>query len=440
MPGNKPIFPIGVRCVQDALNKDAHETRLLDFVESPSAINDLSWVNQGWDIIGFAIRNIDPIDLSCGGHISEYEAFIRRVKQALSSEKKPVLVIGGPGYSLFAKSILERFDLDVGILGPGESAMQNIANDPEKFVRLKSVLVGQRYKSFGAQALKHPVKLMQAYASQEDAMIGVETMRRTCYQKCSYCPYAFIDGDNSGDFKPVAVIQDEIRHIYESGFRRIFFTDSIFNSQSAAKPIVRMLGESNFEELSWSAYFSPKPFSKEFAKSLAISGIETVVISPDSLDVDMMKRLGKNFSLDDVERFIERCRNEGLNPKVNIVFGGPGETRNTVANTARYANEKLKDGELSMHVGYRILPNTALAEQTNLTEEQMLEPSFYPIDDEIISWVVAELDSRFLTPSVMMNLMAGRAAVRRMTKITSITNNSNLNDNFGYSAISNLAL
>lgn len=64
MPGNEPIFPIGLRCVQDALHLAGHETRLIDFVEDPGALADLGWAAESWDVIGFTIRNIDPIDLA----------------------------------------------------------------------------------------------------------------------------------------------------------------------------------------------------------------------------------------------------------------------------------------------------------------------------------------------------------------------------------------
>ena len=63
MPGNDPIFPIGLRTVQDALERHGHETALIDFLADPHMYEDLAWVSEGWDAIGFAIRNIDPIIL-----------------------------------------------------------------------------------------------------------------------------------------------------------------------------------------------------------------------------------------------------------------------------------------------------------------------------------------------------------------------------------------
>src|SRR3954468_885079 len=76
MPGSEPIFPIGLRCIQDALERQGHATRLIDFVESPEDCRDLSWLEHDWDVIGFTIRNIDPIDITCETHVDHYVAFL----------------------------------------------------------------------------------------------------------------------------------------------------------------------------------------------------------------------------------------------------------------------------------------------------------------------------------------------------------------------------
>lgn len=149
---------------------------------------------------------------------------------------------------------------------------------------------------------------METYTQFDEAMIGVETRRKTCYQGCVYCPYAYITGENSGDLKPLELLAAELRAIHASGIRRVFFTDGIFNSELRyAKDVVRLLIELNLPGLTWSAYFTPKPFDDEFAELLALSNVEFVVISPDSLDDRVMKLLGKTFGTRHVDRCLERC-------------------------------------------------------------------------------------------------------------------------------------
>ena len=417
MPGNHPIFPIGVRCVQAALDREHHETRLIDFVEDPAARDDVSWAAQGWDVIGFTVRNIDPIDLACDGHVDHYERFVSRVRAA-AGDPAPLLVGGGPGYSLFGDALLTRLGLDVGVIGAGEQSMLDIVADPEAHRGSGVNLRGARYDRFVTDLLTHPASLMAAYVAQDGAMIGVETRRKTCYQECVYCPYAYITGDNDGDLKPVELLAAELREIHAAGIRRVFFTDGIFNAELRyAKQVVRMLAELALPGLTWSAYFTPKPFDDEFAAMLPASNVESVVVSPDSLDPGMMRTLGKSFDLRHMDRFLERARRHDLAIRVNVVFGGPGENRETVAATARYANENLNAGELLVHAGYRVLPATALARQLRLPDRELLDPTFYPIEQEVFSWVVSDLDSRFVSARVLLNLMAGRTSARQMTQL-----------------------
>ncbi|WP_329615780.1 radical SAM protein [Streptomyces brevispora] len=417
MPGNEPIFPIGLRCVQDALVRADHEARLIDFVENPAAVEDLSWVTEPWDMIGFTIRNIDPIDMSCDGHVEHYQAFLDRVRRALG-DRKPLLVGGGPGYSLFADQLMERLGFDVGVVGPGEQSMLDIVADPDRYRGAHQNITGRRYDAFMTEPLRHPRSLMETYTQFSEAMIGVETRRKTCYQGCVYCPYAYISGDNAGDLRPLELIAEELRAIHASGIRRVFFTDGIFNSELRyAKDVVRMISELDLPGLTWSAYFTPKPFDDEFAELLAISKVEFVVISPDSLDDRVMKLLGKTFGTRHVDRCLERCRRHGIPARVNVVFGGPGEDRESVRNSAEYINSRLEDGELVMHVGYRVLPETGMARQLGMADPELVDPTFYPFHPDLFSWIIKDLDSRFMPARVLINFMAARNASKRMTKV-----------------------
>lgn len=421
MPGNDPIYPLGVRCIQQALQMAGHSVTVVDFVETPTAYRDLRWLAGRWDVIGFAIRNIDPIDLSCEGHVDAYAAYVENVKAVVgetTAGADPVFVGGGPGFSLFAPTLTERLGLNVGVRGPGEGPMLDIAANPDRYRGKRQVIEGRRFEGFVSTPLRHEDGLMRAYAVNQGAMIGVETRRKTCFQRCIYCPYAYITGENTGDIKPLELLHAEITGIYRAGFRRIFFTDGIFNSGiTFATEVVRMLARKEWPGLTWGAYFAARPFDDKFAELLKPSGVEVVVVSPDSLDNELMQRLGKNFDLPEMDRFVQTCRRHDLPFIVNVVFGGPGENRATAQNSARYINEKLKPQELSLHVGYRILPHTALSAETGLLEDQLLYPTFYPFEPDLFQWLLQDLGSEFMTSSRLMNLIAGRASMRRMAQI-----------------------
>lgn len=416
MPGNDPIFPIGLRCVQDALERAGHETQLFDFVENSKDFEDLTWATESWDVIGFSIRNIDPIDLAHDGFVDHYERFVDRVRQTVTSD--PLLVGGGPGYSLFGQALLTRLKLDVGVVGPGEKCMLDIVANPDKHRAMGRNLIGERFVGFTTNELAHPKPLLTAYAKAPKAMIGIETRRKTCYQDCVYCPYAYISGDNSGDYKPLELIAAELKAIYAAGIRRVFFTDAIFNGELRfAKQVVQLITELNLPGLTWSAYFTPKPFDDEFAQMLPASNVEQIVVSPDSLDSRMMGVLGKRFDTRHVTRFLERCRRHDLTLRVIIVLGGPTEDRESVRASAEYANTYLKDDELILHVGYRVLPSTGLARQLAIPDEELLNPVYYPVDQKLFSWILEDFDGRFFSTGHLLTMMAWRHSVKKMARV-----------------------
>ena len=409
---SNPVFPVGLRCVADALDRAGHETRLVDFVEDPKAYEDLGWAAEPWDIVGFSIRNIDPIDLAARSFVDDYENFVARVRQAIPQPLPlPLLVGGGSGFSLFAAVLVERLGLDVGVIGAGEQAMLDLAADPEPYRGRRCTVEGRKYEAFTVAPLRHPAGLLAAYKRDGNAMLGVESRRKTCSQACVYCSYAYISGHNDGDTKPLDLLVDELRHVYEAGIRRVFFTDSVFNSDLChAKAVTRAISESGLADLRWSAFFTPTPFDDELGDLLSRGGVEQVIASPDSFDPGMMRRLGKRFDILQIDRFIAHCRQHRLNMAMTLTFGGPGETRETVRATARYANANLDDHEMFFNVGFRILPATGLARQLKIQPADLLSPVFYPVDPDLFSWILSDVDSRFFSTLDLLMMMRWRRA------------------------------
>jgi hypothetical protein len=142
-----------------------------------------------------------------------------------------------------------------------------------------------------------------------------------------------------------------------------------------------------------------------------------VVVSPDSLDVRMMGRLGKRFDTRHVTRFIERCRRNGLEMRISVVFGGPGESEESVRASAQYANEHLRAEDLVLNVGYRVLPATALARELGLPDDHLIEPTFYPLEPQLFTWIIEHFDGRFMHNRRLLHLMVGNIASKKMVKV-----------------------
>ncbi|MET8151120.1 B12-binding domain-containing radical SAM protein [Actinoplanes sp. NPDC049668] len=419
MPGNQPIFPLGIERIRQVLQIDGHEVEIIDFCERPELQADHSWVREGWDVVGLTIRNIDPIDIACESHVPHYLQYTRDLQNA-AGDADILWVGGGPGFSLFATELTEKMRLAIGVVGPGETVMSRICADVRSYSNsAPRVLTGVPDPGFDTRVMLYSPALMEVYTVRDPrAMIGVETRRKSCYQGCTYCPYAHITKDDGGTCRTIPSLIEEIRGIYAAGFRRIFFTDGIFNAELRfAKDVVAAVKAEALPGLQWSAYFTPKPFDEEFAELLSGSGNDTVIVSPDSLDPQMMNEIGKSFDVRHVRRFLDLCRAHALNPRVSLVIGGPFESEQTVANTMAFVNDHLRDNELALNVGYRVLPETAMSRQTEASTAELLEPTFLEMDPQVFQWIYNALDSRFLTTDLMLNVAAAKHGMKKRSSI-----------------------
>ena len=95
----------------------------------------------------------------------------------------------------------------------------------------------------------------------------------------------------------------------------------------------------------------------------------------------MLKSLAKSFSVDQVRTASRLCREFGVDFAHYLLFGGPGETRETVMESFALMDEVMPTAVITM-TGIRIFPGTAiharaLSDGLIAAGDSLLEPTFY---------------------------------------------------------------
>jgi radical SAM superfamily enzyme YgiQ (UPF0313 family) len=416
--GNQPIYPVGVVSVAAALRADGHDVEIVDFVERPERAAELSWLDEPCDVIGFAIRDVDPIDYARFSFVDSFTAFAARVKgRAEGCGYRPVFVGGGTGVTLFPHEFGARLGLDAAVRGEGERALIDLCRDPGRVLAPGLSLLSSPDEEFPRRVFDHPASLVEAYLRARRSEIGVETRRRKCLRRCQYCPYAFINDGALGEFREIEPLRRTIEHLYSLGVRHLFFTDAVFNNELAmAKKVCRLLVELNHPDLRWSAYFVPSGFDQELAELMAASGNHIVIFSPDSFDPRMLRQTGKGYNLKQVLRAKEIAAAAGLASAWVLLFGSAYEDRETIRCSAAVANESFDDQEISINVGIRLLPGSPLVKQLGLRAEDLLLPVFYPIDPRVFDWILEDFEGRFFKGERMLRFLALRASLGNLTR------------------------
>jgi hypothetical protein len=129
--------------------------------------------------------------------------------------------------------------------------------------------------------------------------------------------------------------------------------------------------------------FTPATASPELLSAMKAAGFRSLGITAESASDPVLEKLEKGFTAAKVREVAERVERHGIKTLWIFLVGGPGETRQTVEETLRFARWRLERGDaVYLTVGLRIYPGTtlhriAIAEGFVPADSTLLDPAFY---------------------------------------------------------------
>jgi radical SAM superfamily enzyme YgiQ (UPF0313 family) len=192
-------------------------------------------------------------------------------------------------------------------------------------------------------------------------MGNIET-KRGCPKDCIYCVDPVGKGKKLRLRSPQSV-SDEIEALLEMGIDHLHFCDSEFNipEQHARDICLEMAARGLGDKLRWYTYATPAGFSQELAALFRKAGCIGVNFGVDSGCDNMLRSLGRDFSVEDLSQTADACRNEGIVSMFDLLLGGPGETRQSLRETIE-TMKRISPNRVGASLGIRVFPQTRLAE------------------------------------------------------------------------------
>jgi len=397
---NMPVLPLGLAFVARAAEDAGHRVSQINLMAEPEALTALAARIQMIqpDIIGISVRNIDD-------QVSLHPRFllepVKDVVAACRKHSEAKIVLGGAGYSMFPKYILDYLGADMGIQGEGEQsfvmlldkiengedvsavpglhhATRSIANPPEVNNNLDRFLF--------PEPEKHLASLTPA--GDEIIWLPFQT-RRGCALKCSYCSTALIEGKRTRKRSAKRVI-DALSRYASAGFDHFFFVDNTFNlPKGYAIDLCDRMIEAGLN-IAWRCILYPGTVDEELVAKMANSGCVEVSLGMESGSDTILKKMNKRFGSQDVRHASELLKKYGIRRMGFLLLGGPGETRQTVMESLQFA-DSLQLEMVKVTVGIRIYPHTELALHANQTgtlsaDDNLLFPRFY-IESGLEAWL-----------------------------------------------------
>jgi len=347
-------------------------------------------------IIGISIRNIDNVNLV---NEKRYIEVVGNIVERIKQETDVPVVLGGSGFSIMPEVILREVGADYGIVGEGESLMvEFVANaargvyPDERCVRASSLLTGGEIAS-----PDYDSQLMEFYL--EKGNIASVQSKRGCSHGCIYCSYPLLEGSDVRCRDPKAVV-DEIQILVERhNAGHVFFADSVFNDEQGQYLEVAREMRRRGVSIPWTAFFKPQGLDDEGVELMAQTGLTSAEIGADAATDTTLRKLGKSFRFQDIVECNDLFGRHGIATAHFYMFGGPGETRETVVEGI----ENIKNMQRTVsfiYMGLRILPGTALAriaqrEGLLSSDHQLLESVYYIAPGIDKEWLEATLTAGF---------------------------------------------
>lgn len=347
------------------------------------------------DYVGISIRNID--DMVKGEAHSFIPSILNDFIKPLRRHFSGILILGGSGFTIFPHELMRRSGADYGITGEAEEKLPQLlrylekGDDPAELPWL--------FDKTGRQALAvnapEYLDLDRPFQSELDKLIDyapyvergaypIQT-KRGCVHRCIYCSYPVLEGRQYRK-RLVEHVVDEL----ETASKRLGkgmtfeFVDSTFNDPPGhGEEICREIIRRDLQVSLRTMGVNPANVTGELLELMRRAGFTQIDSTPDSASPKVLKKMGKNFSLQQLQQSATIIEQHQMPTMWFFIFGGPGEDETTINETFEFIDRFIAEDDM-VHIteGLRIYPSTplynlALKEKMISKDQSLLDPQFY---------------------------------------------------------------
>jgi len=433
-----PIAPVGADYVGDAARRAGIEVDWLDPCLTPD-VDRLApyFASHQPDLVGLTFRNVDDCFWPSGASfVPELQQLIAKLRGLTDAP----IVLGGVGYSIFARELLERTGADFGIRGDGERAIVELIEElrgRRQWDRVSGLLWREEgVVRANKPAWPTPLTVPSTRGTVDNAayfrlggQIGIET-QRGCNRQCVYCADPLAKGSGVRT-RPPTEAAEEVESLLRQGVDVLHLCDAEFNIAPAHARAVcdELIRRGLGRRVRWYAYLAVVPFDAELADRMARAGCVGINFTSDSASTKMLSTYRQPHRQEHLAEAVRLCRENDMAVMLDLLLGGPGETPETVAESIRFF-QKLNPDCVGAGLGMRLYPGTAVTAQvaaegpleTNPAIRRhytgpidLLQPTFYiaPALGENPARLVRDFiagDPRFFPPEEEMSAAAPSAA------------------------------
>ncbi len=422
-----PVAPIGLEYCALAAQAAGIEVTILDLglTDDPKTAFNNFFSHHRPALIGLSLRNVDDCFWpSCQWFLPQLKELIQILRTLTDSP----ICLGGIGFSIFPRQIMDFTQADFGVRGDGETALPQLCRALTDSHPLAHVpgLIHRNNGAWHANPPAHPDPLVvptqrtlldNVTYFRRGGQMGFET-KRGCNRPCLYCADPIAKG-HTVRLRAPQEVADEIECLLAQGIDCFHTCDAEFNipADHALAICQEFTRRSLGNRMRWYAYLSVIPFTPELAATMRKAGCVGIDFTTDAANPTMLSAYNQPYTKEDIRTAVQLCRSNGISVMTDLLLGGPGETTDTLAESIEFLKQINPDA-VGTGLGLRIYPDTPmipllhaqgpLESNPNLKRKypgpiDLLKPTFYiehtlgPNPARLITDLINQ-DQRFFEP------------------------------------------
>ncbi len=370
-----PSPPLGMAFLAGALERAGHEVQLLDYVVYP----------YSKQILQKALERFQPSLIGVTAVTMSFPAAAEVIRDAKDIDSGLLTMMGGPHVTFRAENtLLELPELDVIVLGEGEDTLIELVAAHGAGQSFEGV-AGMVYRDADGPrrtAVRPLIKDIDALPKPSRGHIALGRYRalhmpvsmttsRGCPFKCIFCVGRKMVGAKVRYHSTNRVV-DEFQELAQWGFHQINIADDLFtaNKQHCLSICAEMRARGI--EHKWTSFSRVDTVAPEVLAAMHKAGCTDISFGVETGDPEMMKRIKKGITLEQVEIAVKMAKDAGLSPHASFILGLPGENEQTLANTMAFA-QKIE--ALGCCYGFHLLapfPGTDICENLDQYDIKVL--------------------------------------------------------------------
>ena len=361
-------FPLGIGYLGSVLRQKGFNVSILDSCFEGMHMDDI--VNK--------VEEFKPavVGIGCLTHILKTSVVLAKAIKKRDENIK--VVFGGPHATYDYENLLKMNALDWVVIGEGENTFtelcEKIKNGQSvdnvkgiafrdcdgniKKTALRPLIEDLDNVPFPARDLVDFGKYIKSYGVLEKSVDIMSS--RGCVNRCIFCSSSHLFGKwrtrSSQDI--IAEISELVEKYPE--IKSVNFMDDDFTAnKQRVMELCNLLISTGLNRLNWVCLARGDQLDEEMVHSMKLAGCLRVHLGIESGSPEILKNINKRISLQQARSAVKLLSREKIEAFSFFMVGHPGETKQTIALTKRFAHE-LKSANTGFFIS-QVFPGTALA-------------------------------------------------------------------------------